>query len=186
MTDEADLERGEHGLVTGRPGWFILNAREAAWRKRAMGGHSVPLTGWQHDECIANFGQVGVNLFRMGPGEPIGLYHWENDVEDFLVLAGEATFILEGQERRVRQWDFVHCPPGTKHMLIGAGEGCLVLAIGARDHVDEDCHGGAYIADETARRYGASVDHDMSDASAEYDRRGTGTWTAYEDGWLPD
>jgi hypothetical protein len=82
------------------------------------------------------------------------MYHWENDQEDFLVLAGEALLIVEGRERPLRQWDFVHCPPGTRHVFVGAGDGpCAVLAIGARENVDKDCHGGAYVADEVAARY---------------------------------
>jgi uncharacterized cupin superfamily protein len=185
MTHEADLERTDHGLKTGRPGWFILNARDAQWRRRAMGGHSLPLTGWEDEDCDTHFARIGMNLFRMGRGEPIGLYHWENDAEEFLVLQGEATLIIEGQERPLKQWDFVHCPPGTRHMIVGAGSGCLLVAVGAREHMDEDCNGGGYVADETARRYGASVDQDMSDASAEYARLGTTTAVAYQDGWLP-
>ena len=49
----------------------------------------------------------------LGPGEPIGMYHWEADQEDFLVLSGEALLFVEGEERPLRQWDFVHCPPQT-------------------------------------------------------------------------
>ena len=77
------------------------------------------------------------------------MYHWEADQEDFLVLSGEALLIVEGQERRLRSWDFVHCPAETRHIIVGAGEGpSAVLAIGAREHVDEDWNGGAYTVDE--------------------------------------
>ena len=69
------------------------------------------------------------------PGEPIGMYHWEADQEDFLVLSGEALLIIEGEERPLRQWDFVHCPAETKHIIVGAGDApCVVLAVGAREH----------------------------------------------------
>ena len=47
----------------------------------------------------AEFAQLGVNLFVLAPGDPIGMYHWEADQEDFLVLSGEATLIVEGEER---------------------------------------------------------------------------------------
>ena len=61
------------------------------------------------------------------------------------MLSGEALLIVEGKERPLRQWDFVHCPPETKHIILGAGEGpCVVLAAGAREHIDEDCNGGGY------------------------------------------
>ncbi|MBA2359835.1 MAG: cupin domain-containing protein, partial [Actinobacteria bacterium] len=39
------------------------------------------------------------------------------------VLAGEAILIIEGDERPLRQWDFVHCPPGTRHAFVGTGTG---------------------------------------------------------------
>ena len=72
-------------------------------------------------------------LVRARSDEPIGMYHWEADQEDFLVLSGEGLLLVEGRERPLRQWDFVHCPPGTNHIILGAGErGCAVLAVGAR------------------------------------------------------
>ena len=46
----------------------------------------------------------------------MAMYHWEEDQEDFLVLAGEAVLIVEGEERPLRAWDFVHCPPKAKHV----------------------------------------------------------------------
>lgn len=64
----------------------------------------------------------------------MAMYHWEADQDDFLVLAGEALLIVEGQGRALGQWDLVHCPAGTKHVIVGAGDAaCLVLAVGARD-----------------------------------------------------
>jgi uncharacterized cupin superfamily protein len=117
----------------------------------------------------------------------MGLYHWENDQEDFLVLAGEGVLVIEGEERPLRQWDFVHCPPGTQHVIVGAREGCTVLAIGAREHIDENCHGGAYTVDEVARRYGASVDEETTDASHDYARRfGETGPTRYREEWRPE
>ena len=29
------------------------------------------------------------------------------------VVSGEAALVVEGEERHLRAWDFVHCPPGT-------------------------------------------------------------------------
>lgn len=60
-------------------------------------------------------------------------YHWETDQEDFLVLSGEALAIVEGEERPMRAWDFLHCPAGTNHAIVGAGDGpCVVFAVGAQ------------------------------------------------------
>jgi uncharacterized cupin superfamily protein len=126
---EAPLEPTEHGLVQAGPGWFVVNARDARWRS-AEGRGSVCVFG-DEDELM----QVGVNLFVLGSGEPMAMYHWEADQEDFLVLAGEALLIVEGEERPLRRWDFVHCPAGTKHVIVGAGGApCVVLAVGAREH----------------------------------------------------
>jgi mannose-6-phosphate isomerase-like protein (cupin superfamily) len=62
-------------------------------------------------------------------------------------LQGEATLIVEGEERPLRAWDFVHYPPRTRHVIVGAGSGpSAVIAIGGREH-DEL----GFPADEVAR-----------------------------------
>jgi uncharacterized cupin superfamily protein len=155
--------------------WFVLNAREAPWRRRPGRGYSLRLT----DESP----ELGVNLFVLGPGEPIGMYHWEADEEDFLVLSGEGLLIVEGEERPLRQWDFVHCPPGTKHMIVGGP--CVVLAMGSREHGDEDVNGGAYVVDEVALRNGAGVEEETSDPKRAYARFAEPEQVPYRDGMLP-
>src|SRR5919204_2323622 len=157
MIPEAPLEEIEGGLVPTGEGWFVLNAREARWRDRPQRGKSLPLEG------PLDFPQVGVNLYVLGPGEPIGMYHWEANQEDFLVLHGEGLLLVEGQERPLRQWDFVHCPADTKHIIVGAGDApCVVLAVGARKHQAGPDWGG-YSVDEAALRHGARVERETSD-----------------------
>jgi uncharacterized cupin superfamily protein len=186
MVPEATLEKTEVGLVPRGEGWFVINAREARWRHRGGRGDGLALTGWTDSEAEAYFPQVGINLYVLGPGEPIGVYHWEADQEGFLVLSGEALLIVEGQERPLRQWDFVHCPPETRHMIVGAGDGpCAVLAIGGRDHAGEDCNGGAYVVDEVALRHGAGVEEETSDGDLAYARFPDPEPTRYRDGSLP-
>jgi uncharacterized cupin superfamily protein len=187
MVDEAGFEETEAGLVPAGAGWFVLNARQARWIERPGRGKNLPFTGWRDSEAETLFPQVGVNLVLLRPGEPIGMYHWEADQEDFLVLSGEALLIVEGQERPLRQWDFVHCPPGTRHMIVGAGDGpCAVLAVGAREHIGEGCNGGAYTVDEVALRHGAGVEEETSDPGRAYARFPNSEPTRYRDGWLPD
>ena len=188
MVREAALEETEAGLAPVDGGWFVLNAREARWRHREGRGNSLPFTGATALEAETYFPQVGINLFVLEPGEPIGMYHWEADQEDFLVLSGEALLIVEGQERQLRQWDFVHCPARTRHIIIGAGAGpCAVLGIGAREHMAE--HGsrnwGAYTVDEVALRHGAGVEEETSDPEVAYARFPKPESTRYRDGWLP-
>jgi uncharacterized cupin superfamily protein len=99
------------------------------------------------------------------------------------VLNGEALLIVEGQERPLRQWDFVHCPVGTNHVIVGAGEGtCAVLCIGAREHQDDDW--GAYTVDEAAIRHGAGVAEETTDENVAYAQLPPVTPTRYRDGWL--
>ena len=76
MTTEAQLEETGTGLAPRGEGWFVLNAREARWRSRDGRGFSVPFTGWSDLECETLFPQLGATLFVLGPGEPIGMYHW--------------------------------------------------------------------------------------------------------------
>jgi uncharacterized cupin superfamily protein len=186
MIPEAPLEQTEAGLAPAGEGWFVLNARAARWRRRPGRGNSLPFTGYTDFEAETYFPQLGVQLVRLEPGEPIGMYHWEADAEDFLVLSGEALLIVEGQERPLRQWDFVHCPPEAGHMIVGAGNGpCVILGVGAREHIDQDCNGGAYVVDEVAIRHGAGVEQETSDPGVAYARYPDPEPTRYRDGWLP-
>ena len=180
MTPEAAIEETESGLVPVGDGWFILNAREARWRHREGRGERLLFEG------DTDFSQIGVNLFVLGPGEPIGMYHWEAAQEDFLVLPGEALLIVEGEERPLRRWDFVHCPAETRHIILGAGDApCAVLAVGARTH-QADASWGAYTVDEAALRHGAGVDVETTDEVEAYARFPEPEPTRYRDGWLPD
>jgi uncharacterized cupin superfamily protein len=180
MVPESPLESTEHGLVPAGNGWFVLNAREAQWRS---GDGRGAFCGFEGEP---DFPQVGVNLVTLAPGEPMSMYHWEADQEDFLVLAGEALLIIEGTERPLRQWDFVHCPAGAKHTIVGAGDAsCLVIAIGARDRSTGPDWGG-YTVDGVALRHGAGVEQETTDAHEAYARFPHREPTRYREGWLPD
>lgn len=180
MVTEAPLEQTEHGRIAQGEGWFVLNAREAPWRH---GGGRQALC-WFEGEV--DFPQLGINLNVLEPGQPMAMYHWEADQEDFLVLSGEALLIVEGEERPLRAWDFVHCPVGTKHTIVGAGTGpSLVLAVGARQHQDATGWGG-YPVEEAAIRHGAGVESETTDAREAYARFGKWERTSYREGWLPE
>ena len=180
MVPESKLERTEHGLAPKSDGWFVLNMRDAEWR-HADGRGAVAVIA-DDFEGERRYEQLGLNPFVLAPGEPMALYHWEGDQEDFLVVSGEAVLIVEGQERQLRAWDFVHCPPNTKHVIVGAGNGpCLVIAVGAREH---DTLG--FTGDEVARRRGASVEVDTNDGGEAYATIPSREPTAYRDGWLPE
>jgi uncharacterized cupin superfamily protein len=180
MIPEARLESTEHGLVPTGDGWFVLNAREAPWR------HAQGRGAYSQLEGEPEFSQLGIHLVALEPGELMAMYHWEADQEDFLVLAGEALLLVEGEERTLRQWDFVHCPPNTRHVILGAGAGpCVVLAVGARDRSTGPDWGG-YPVDETALRHGAGVEEETTDPLQAYARFPRRERTRYRAGWLPD
>jgi uncharacterized cupin superfamily protein len=190
VVPEAPLEQNEHGLVATGEGWFVLNSHEARWFDTGGRGKTPALQG------KGDFPQLGLGLTVLAPGEPMAMYHWETDQEDFLLLAGEALLVIEGEERPLRQWDFVHCPPGTMHVIVGAGDGpCIVFAVGALEHhttgsrVDGTLQGvadwGAYTVDEAALRHGAGVEEETTDADVAYARFPELEPTRYRDGWLP-
>jgi uncharacterized cupin superfamily protein len=181
MVPEARLESSEHGLVPEGNGWFVLNARDAPWRHAQGRGAIAQFEGAFRE----SFSQLGINLRVLEPDEPMAMYHWEADQEDFLVLAGEALLLVEGLERPLRQWDFVHCPPGTKHVIVGAGaERCVLLAVGARERSTGPDWGG-YTVDEAAQRHGASVEKETSDPHQAYAQVPHREPTRYREGWLP-
>ena len=184
MVPEASLESTEHGFVPAGDGWFVLNARETRWWDREGRGAAGDFDGGP--EFPFAFPQLGIAVYVLGPGEPMAMYHWEADQEDFLVVSGEALLIVEGEERPLRVWDFVHCPPETKHVIVGAGDGpCVVVAVGARDRTRGENWGG-YTVDEAALRHGAGVEEETNDPKQAYARFRPSEPTRYREGWLPD
>jgi uncharacterized cupin superfamily protein len=182
MVPESQLEPTEQGLVPKGEGWFVLNARDSRWLDAP--GRSAICTFEGAFEGEQDFMQLGINLNVLEPGEAMAMYHWESDQEDFLVLAGEALLIIEGEERPLRQWDFVHCPPGAKHTIVGAGDSaCLIVAIGAREHSTGPDWGG-YTVDEAARRHGVGVERDTTDPKEAYAGLTRRQPSPYQEGWL--
>jgi uncharacterized cupin superfamily protein len=161
VVPEAPLEKTETGVVPAGEGWFVVNARDARWFESELGLY-VSFEGED-----ARFEQVGFNMAILRPGEPSSMYHREEAQEDFLVLAGECLLLVEGQERRLRAWDFVHCPDWTEHIFVGAGDGtCLLIGVGAR----RKGRGLVYPVSELALRHGAGVEKETSDPKEAYAR----------------
>jgi uncharacterized cupin superfamily protein len=170
---EARLEPVANGVAPATDGWFVVNALDAPWVEREGFGKRVrfELDGRLvagTDREPVHFPQVGVTIAVLQPGEPNGYYHGEAGQEDFLVLSGECVAIVEEQERRLRQWDFLHCPSWTRHILVGAGDGpCAILMLGAR------VEGGiVYPVSETAARHGASAERETDSPHEAYAKVG--------------
>jgi uncharacterized cupin superfamily protein len=174
---EARLEQLPEGLGAESPGWFVLNARDARWWERQGLGR------WCDLEGDGDFEQLGIRIAVLEPGRPAGMYHGEAGQEDFLVLAGECILVIEGEERRLEQWDFVHCPPWTNHVFVGAGDGpCVIVTVGARTAG----HELIYPVSEAAAKRGASVDAETPsprEAYAPYPREPL--FQPYREGDLP-
>ena len=146
---EAIAKDTEHGRVVTSDGWFVLNLGDAVAHGNEHAGSYFPLEGEQH-----RWPEFGANVHVIHPGQPNCFYHQESPQEAFLVLHGECILIVEEQERRLQQWDFFHCPSGTRHVFVGAGKGpCAILMIGSRPDSIE-IH---YPVSEAASRHGASV-----------------------------
>jgi uncharacterized cupin superfamily protein len=158
---EATVKDTETGKVVAGAGWFILNLAEASWERDPDLGIWCNLGA-----ADAPFEHFGIGPHLLMPGQPNARYHAEAAQEGFLVLSGECIAIVEGEERRMRQWDYLHCPPGTHHITVGAGDGpCVILMVGARG---PDVQETEYTVNELAARYGASVAQDTASPKEAY------------------
>jgi uncharacterized cupin superfamily protein len=177
VVSEARLAQSDGGLVPGNEGWFVVNAREARWWRHENFGSAVTFEG---DD--ARFPDFGINIQVLMPGQPNCMYHGENAQEDFLVLYGECLLLVEGEERPLKQWDFVHCPAWTQHVFVGAGEGpCAVLMVGARPDPEELL----YPVADVARKHGAGVEKETRSGGEAYVPFPRSTSERYPDGALP-
>ena len=126
---EARLENAGSGLAPVTEGWFVVNVRDAEWFSSETRGAACWFANDYGDSSV-EFPQLGINVTVLEPGQS-GVYHAESNQEAFLVLGGECRLLVEGEERRLRAWDFFHSPPGTEHAFVGAGDApCVILMVG--------------------------------------------------------
>lgn len=153
MVEEARLEDVASGLAPATHGWFIVNVRDAAWETNdALGGACF----FEGDD--APFPQLGINVRVLSPRDAKYLYHAEANQEDFLVLTGQCLLLIEEEERELRAWDFVHCPPGAAHAFVAVGEiPCVIVMVGARSGGWPE-KGLSYPRSELALRHGVGVE----------------------------
>ena len=183
MVPEAAPRLTKNGLVVDVDGWFVLNARDSRWRTEG------PLGSFCNFEGKRRFPQLGFNISVLARGESMGMYHREKAQEGFLIVAGECLLIVEEQERLLEQWDFFHCPGGTEHIIVGAGdEPAILVSVGARGR---GVGGGVvYTVSELAARHGASVERETTKPAEAYAQifadLPRSHFVPYEPGWLPD
>ena len=159
MVQEAQLEDTPLCKTPTSDGWFAIHTSEAPWTRTERFGLGASFEGQ------ARFPDIGVHLRVVEPGQPACLYHRETAQENFFVLSGECTLVVEEQERALRAGHFVHCPPGTNHVFVGAGSSpCVILMIGHRPDSQDLC----YPVSAAAAKYGASVEKETPDPREAY------------------
>ena len=155
---------------------LIVNVADAPAYRHPAAGEVIMFE--QHNRP---FREVGINIRILQAGQSNAYYHSENQQEDFLVLGGRCTLILDGHEHELHAWDFVHCPAGTRHAFVGAGDGpCWILMVGVR-RPDERIE---YPVDATAAKHGASVAEPTPDPDVAYADR-PGAWEPTRPPWPP-
>lgn len=163
------------GLVPQAAGWFVLSAKDALWQDGDFGAYT------RFEGPNAKFPAVGLNIGVLAPGQAACMYHGEDEQENFLVLQGECVLLIEGAERVLNAWDFVHCPAWTEHVFVGAGDGpCTILSVGSRSG-----GGVIYPESELAQRYGAGVAQATPDPDEAYAGKAEDVSVAYREDWLP-
>jgi uncharacterized cupin superfamily protein len=157
---EASIEDTPTGRLPVGDGWFILNLSEIGWFTVPGGG---TWCGFESPDARSELLGIGVHI--LWPGDTPGYYHAESEQEGFLVLSGECVAVVEGEERRMGPWDYLHSPPGTAHITIGVGDGpCALLMVGTRRPEEWT----RYLPDPVAARYGAAVDVESDSAREVY------------------
>lgn len=173
---EANLRETRFGLAPDGAGWFVVNARDVRWRDFGPLGVACDFEGKRP------FLQLGINLNRLLPGQPMTVYHRELHQEGFLVIAGECLLVVEAKERSLKAWDLFHCPGGTAHAIVGAGDGpSLVLAFGARG----GRKGIEYLPEASARTHDAAVARGTTKFAEAYARFPRPTRVRCGEDWLP-
>ena len=148
-------------MIEERGGWFVKNVKDAEWVQSEAFGK---VCGFDTEDP---FPQIGIHIFVLEPGKPNCRYHREEAQEDFLVLAGRCKLLVNGEERPLETWDFVHCPAGVTHVFVGEGDGpCALLAIGHRPGKGKEQL--FYPASELAARYNAQAPEPTPDPRVAY------------------
>jgi uncharacterized cupin superfamily protein len=158
---EAQLQDSGSGLAPATEGWFVVNVRDAEWWFADSRGAACNFESEYGDPQV-QFDQLGINLSVLEPGQS-GIYHAESNQEAFLVLSGECTLLVEGEERRLRSWDFFHSPPWTEHVFVAGDGPCVILMAGTRSGPEV-----RYPVSDLAARYGACVAEETSDPEQAY------------------
>ena len=174
---EAKLVDQGGGVLPEHDGWFIVNVADTLSYRHPLAGQ---YQSFENPET-ARFPHYGIGIHVLWPGQPNAMYHAESNQESFMVLEGECLLLVEGEERPMKKWDFFHCPPMTRHVTVGAGDGpCAILMVGARLPDDEL----EYPHDPVAAKYAAQAPVPTGDPKVAYSEL-EGEWIPGPFPWPP-
>ena len=145
--------RSPVGAVDLQAGLDVSHASMADYAARLVAATAVlpapaALCGWSMGVLVALMAagrarpHSVILLEVSAPPELQGFHRLPDgsDQENFLTLAGECLLLVEGEERGLGAWDFVHCPPGSVHVFVGVGDGpCVIFMTGSRTR-PKRCH----------------------------------------------
>lgn len=103
-----------------RPDRKVINIKQAEYRVYDMEGPVQTDMGWL--PLSYNDDGNGCYAIRMEPGAET-IPHTHEGVEDYLILEGE---VIESDGRVLKQGDFVHYEPGSRHNS-RTETGCLLI-----------------------------------------------------------
>ena len=85
----------------------------------------------------------GINALAFEPGQRGRIHRHERQEEVYVVLEGELTLAVEGEERTLRPWELARVAPDVRRQLLNKGPDRLVLlALGGSggEHASRDGH----------------------------------------------
>ena len=172
---EAQLKQTELGLVPAGPGLVRAQRARGDWIRARSAGRTPTsrATRSSPSSASASRSSVPASAASTTASAARRTSSWS---------PASASSSIEGEERRLKAWDFVHCPPWTNHVFVGAGDGpCAIVMVGNRVGGFEV----VYAANEVAAKYEASVPRETSSPDEAYAGFGPEERTAYREGWLP-
>ena len=85
----------------------------------AQGAPGVTVSRIVTEETSAT--QISSGITSFGPGSS-NTTHFHNAEESVIVIEGEGTLVLQGEEHHLRSYDTAFITPGAHHRLINTGD----------------------------------------------------------------
>lgn len=93
----------------------------------AIDGHDSARRPWGTWHVLDEGPGYKVKRIEVGPGHRLSYQTHEQRSEHWIVVAGTATCVIEGQERTAHTGEHVDVPLGAAHRICNFGEDLLVI-----------------------------------------------------------